>query len=150
MELNRDKANISTFSIEISTLKAKLNIETKYSRFCNFKERVLEKAKKEINKFSDLSITYTVNKKGRSPDSIEFKIMKKNVKKISKSSMDIELDISPAIIEKAKFMALNAGTGWDIQEIKKQFFAYKKSKGETKDIDAAFLGFTKKKILTQA
>ncbi len=48
----------------------------------------------------------------------------------------------------AKELAIDAGTGWDVYAIQGQFLAYARNKGKPEDIDAAFIGFVKKKIST--
>ena len=54
--------------------------------------------------------------------------------------------ISASTYEKAKQLALGAGTDWDIRELERQFHAYATKKGRPSSPDKAFLGFVKRKI----
>ncbi|MDV2998196.1 MAG: hypothetical protein N4J56_007901 [Chroococcidiopsis sp. SAG 2025] len=54
--------------------------------------------------------------------------------------------ISAKIYEKARQLVSDAGTGWDIREVERQFCAYMKGKGRPASLDRAFLGFVRKKI----
>ncbi len=83
MHLNRSKKQKHKFAIGIKELKEKMGLASKYSRFSNFKTYVLDSAKKEINKHSDVSLTYTVIKLGRSPHEIEFTVTRKAVKSLT-------------------------------------------------------------------
>ena len=56
----------------ITDIKQKLGLSNKYPRFSNFKKDVLEVAKKQINKHTDIKINYTIKKLGRVPQSIIF------------------------------------------------------------------------------
>ena len=83
MHLNRHQEDGKCiFSISIYDLKKKLSLEKEYPRFSNFKLKVLEKAKKEINKYSDIKLNYRVEKLGKTPINISFIIIKKEQKKI--------------------------------------------------------------------
>jgi len=65
------------FRIRIEELRHVLELVDKYKIFRNFKARVLDKIRLEINKHSDIRIKYEVIKRGRSPHEIEFTINKK-------------------------------------------------------------------------
>lgn len=56
----------------LDELKEKLGIEGKYTRFFHFESRILEVAKNNINKHSDIRINYKVKRKGRTPTHIVF------------------------------------------------------------------------------
>jgi len=56
----------------INEIKQKLGLTDKYPRFCDFRKYVLEVAKKQINKHTDIKIDYEVRKLGRTPESIIF------------------------------------------------------------------------------
>ncbi|MED7789665.1 replication initiation protein [Francisella sp. 19X1-34] len=58
------------FSIE--EIKNKLGLYDKYPRFSNFKKDVLEVAKTQINKHTDIKINYEVKKLGRTPVGVIF------------------------------------------------------------------------------
>lgn len=65
------------FRIRIEELRHVLELVDKYKVFRDFKSRILDKIKLEINKHSDIRIKYDVIKRGRSPYEIEFAINKK-------------------------------------------------------------------------
>lgn len=70
---------------ELGKLRAQLGLEpTEYERFDNFKSRVLEKAIKEINEHSDLTVRYEQVKKGRLVVGFYFYIEEKNKKDANK------------------------------------------------------------------
>lgn len=54
--------------------------------------------------------------------------------------------ISAKAYEKAKQIVLEAGTGWDLRELERQFYAYATGKGKPASPDRAFLGFIRKKV----
>ena len=65
-----------TFTVE--NLRNYLGIQKEeYDRFFDFEKRVLEVAEREINEYTDLNISYTKNKSGRSISSITFTIESK-------------------------------------------------------------------------
>jgi len=149
MNLNKSKQNKCSFSIKITQLKERLDITEKYKRFSNFKSDVLEPARKEINKHSDINLTYKVKKMGRSPHKIEF-LIKRKTDKTPKITNQTKLNLSLPIIEKAKCRIKDSGNNWNIQEIIKQFLEYAKKKGDPKNIEKAFIGFIDKKIASSS
>ena len=62
------------FRVTIVELKGLLMLTSEYKLFFNFKNRVLERSKVEINKHSDLKIHYEIMKLGRTPHEIEFSV----------------------------------------------------------------------------
>lgn len=80
--------------IKIDELKTKLGLESKYKDFFNFKNKVLEVARSQINKHTDIRISYEVIKKGRSPVELKFTAQHKNnmIKKIEKQK-ELKLEI---------------------------------------------------------
>jgi plasmid replication initiation protein len=63
--LNRLKKNHSRFQVNIDELKKILGFEkTEYAKYSDFKRRVLEVAKKQINAHTDISFDYDVEKYG--------------------------------------------------------------------------------------
>lgn len=81
MYLNRSMKQEINFELQISTLKQRLMVEDKYQRFCDFKRFALEVAKKEINKNSNINLSYEVTKQGRTPYKINFTVSLKKMKK---------------------------------------------------------------------
>jgi len=146
MHLNKSSKNKFSFDMTIEAIKDLLGITEKYHKFSNFKAYVLDSSTKEINKHSDINLSYTVKKLGRYPHEILFtvrrKIPKQEVKTLGNNTL------SPPIIEKATWLAEGARTGWDVKELERQFWEYAKKKGRPKDIENAFVGFVKKKIAT--
>jgi len=148
MELKRSEQKKYTFTLNIEEIKNRLELTEKYNRFCDFRKYVLEPAKKEINKHSDLKFTYKVKKQGRSPHEIEFTVSKKPKDQpvLTTLSEYKPTQLSPVIFEKAKQIVLEAGNRWDIYAIKEQFYEYIEKKGQPESLQAAFLGFVKKKV----
>ena len=144
MHLNRSKNNKHNFTLKIDDIKEKMGLSSKYSRFSNFKTYVLEVAKKEINKHSDIHFSYKIKKLGRTPHEIDFTVTLKN-NKAPTNPKNPESKLTPAMIEKGKKVAL--GSGWDIYSIEQQFYSYIKKKGAPSNLEGAFIGFVKKKIL---
>ncbi len=148
MHLNKSKKNKYHFTLLVEELKKKLELGDKYQRFCDFKTRVLERAKKEINKHSDLNLTYKIVKLGRSPNKIEFTVTRKAEKALTHQKPPSD-KLSPTMIEQAKAIVRQAGTGWDIYAIEQQFYDYIRQKGNPSNLEGAFIGFVKKKVLEQ-
>jgi len=145
MELKRSKQNKWKFKLKIKMIKEKLDIQDKYKRFSNFKAVVLEPAKKEINKHSDINFNYHVIKLGRSPHEVEFIVSMKGQKSLI-SDQNNPSKLPPSVLEAAKKITLEANTGWDIYAIEQQFYDYIRKKGQPESIEGAFLGFVKKKV----
>jgi len=152
MELKKSTLDKHSFTLPIDEIRLRLELTGKYSRFANFKTRVLEKAKKEINKHSDVKFNYEIIKQGRAPHEIKFTVSYRSKKQERKEEEQLPLleanniHLSPSIIEKGKAIALQSGTGWDIYVIIEQFKTYAKQKGFPDDVEKAFLGFVKKKV----
>jgi len=152
MNLKRAKLEKCIFSLEIKEIRDRLELADKYKRFCDFKPRILEPAKKEINKHSDIKFNYKVIKSGRSPQKIEFIISRKlKDQPVPPTLSEYKPpQLSPATFEKAKQIVLEAGNRWDIYAIKEQFYEYIEKKGQPESLKAAFLGFVKKKVAQTA
>ena len=158
MYLNMSKKKKTTFEIRVIDLKKKLEVQHKYKNFADLKRFILERAKKDLSKFSDIKIRYEEKKISRKVDAIVFHVSKKeNIiqpKDEPKVALPYESSIenktlriiSPKTIEKAKQYCLDSRTGWDIYEIEQQFYDFMKRKGEPDNVDGAFIGFVKKKV----
>ena len=72
MELNKSRSNYCEIVLNLSVLKQRLCIESKYKDFRDFRRRVLEKSKVEINNYSDIEIDYRKVKRGRCVHSIKW------------------------------------------------------------------------------
>jgi len=142
MHLNKSKTCKCVFKLSIDEIKKRLELTDKYSRFSNFKDRVLEKSKQEINRSSDIKLTYEVIKQGRVPNKIKFTVTKKE-NDVAKTP---QKKVSTILLEKAKEIVLKAGTGWDLYVIEQQFYEHSRKVGPPDSLEGAFLGFVKKKV----
>lgn len=147
MYLNASGKNKTTFTKTIKSLKEQLDIAEKYDRFHNFKAKVLEIAKRDIDKHSDIRFNYQVIKLGRSANEIEFTITKKNRGKLLVETPE---RLTLNTLEQAKELINQASNRFDIYTIEQQFYEFIKSKGAPKNIDSAFIGFVKKKIASMS
>jgi hypothetical protein len=77
---------------------------------------------------------------GRLPDGSEEK------KRAPSSPSRRPFLLSASIIEKAKSIAQQAKTGWDIYAIEQQFYDYAQQKGMPDNPEGAFLNFVRKKV----
>ncbi len=82
--------------MRIDDLRFKLGIaDNEYQSMSNFKSRVLEPAIKQINEFTDITVSYEQHKSGRTITGFEFKFKLKNQppkeKKISKDQNTIDM-----------------------------------------------------------
>ncbi len=84
LEVNRKRLNGCDFFIKVSVLRQRLELEDKYKDYYDLKRRVLQKAKTEINKHSDLTIDFEEIKQGRAVESIKFIIQRKSGAKPAK------------------------------------------------------------------
>jgi|APSaa5957512535_1039671.scaffolds.fasta_scaffold01914_13 plasmid replication initiation protein len=70
--------------VEIEWLKKQFQLENKYSRFYNFKVKVIEPAIKDINKHSNLWVKWGQRKQGRNISHLQFEFgLKEETKKIT-------------------------------------------------------------------
>ena len=82
-QLMKQYEKLGERTIEIKTLKHILGFtETQYTRWSNFKVRIIDAAKKELMKYSDLYFDYTINKKGHFVHSITFHIKKQKQRRL--------------------------------------------------------------------
>lgn len=149
MELKKSKLSKRTFTLSIMNIRLRLDLTEKYSRFTNFKARVLEKSKKEINQHSNIKLTYETIKDNRTPTEIKFTVSyreKQKEEQLSLIGTQQEINLSPSIIEKAKDILLKGNCRFDIYNLVDQFKTYALKKGIPDNINGAFLGFVKKKI----
>jgi plasmid replication initiation protein len=78
-------------TIELEWLKENLQLEDSYSRWDNFKNRVIEPAIRDINEFSNMKVKWTGIKRGKSIHSIKFEY---HINKDKKSTSKIIENIS--------------------------------------------------------
>jgi len=152
MYLNASCKQKTTFGKQIKDLKHQFGISEKYKNFFDMKKRVIEHARKEINKHSDITLSYEVIKLGRTPQEIRFTVTRKKEKVREEKQLGYDGNNKPPqrfsskTLEKAKEMTIKASTGWDFYVIEQQFYAFIKTKGIPDNLDGAFIGFVKKKI----
>ncbi len=78
-ELLKQYENIKKRTFDIVELKEILGIQDKYKLYGHFRERVIEKAKKDLQQYTDISFTYEAIKKGRAVSKIRFYIVSQNL-----------------------------------------------------------------------
>lgn len=79
---NRTKKQLEEYqnpSIKMSELRKLTDTDNEYERMTNFTEWVLTRPLKEINEFTHFNVSYEKIRKGRSVDSLQFRITKKEV-----------------------------------------------------------------------
>jgi len=80
---------LSKITVTIKELKSLL-FAVHYDRFYDFKKNVISIAVEEINKYSDLIVTYDFNKQKKTVISINFKIRYKNIDEQMTMLVDVE------------------------------------------------------------
>jgi plasmid replication initiation protein len=89
-ELLRQNLQIGSRTLEIIDLKEMLQIEDEYKIYADFKKRVLDVAKKQINDFSDIKVDYKQKKEGRKITALDFKISQNEKEKAKKKTVKKE------------------------------------------------------------
>ena len=148
MHLKRSESDRCKFVLTINDIKERLGVSNKYPRFSNFKATVLEKAKKEINKYSDMNISYKVTKRGRVPNEIHFTVSMKtdDLETVKTKAMPTDYQMPTWAIEDAKKILREAGTRWDVYQLLELFYENKKRHGWPSHPPGAFVGYAKKKV----
>lgn len=154
MYLNASQKAKTVFTKDISQLKHHLDISEKYNHFYHFKARVLEKARKEVNKHSDIRLSYDVIRQGRTAKDIRFSVSFKDKKSPKQEEQLVfphveSIAISPSTIDRVKTILLHSTKRWDIYNLIEQFKDYAQHNGTPDNVDAAFLGFVKKKAMSE-
>lgn len=87
--------------ISIENLRKRLQLEKQYLPMCNFKARVLDPAIKDINKNSDLWVTWTQKKTGRKVTDLIFQFGFKDGQKPRSTKSEIRINgIEKSLVEK--------------------------------------------------
>ena len=73
-ELLKMREDLRWLRMRVENLRKLLSCEDKYSRFGDFRRRVIERAQSEINETTDISFTYKVEREGQSPVRVNFMI----------------------------------------------------------------------------
>lgn len=77
-EYLKSYCSLGVITISVNELKELLDCANEYTRWNNFRMRVLDKALQEINTYTDLDITTEFVRQGKSIDKIIFNIAKKD------------------------------------------------------------------------
>ena len=102
--------------LEIEDIKRALHAEH-YDRFYDFKRKVLEVAMREIDKYSDLNVDYTLKKTGKQFTSIVFRISsKKDMMERFVTWQNINSQISPQKTARVANEATDLGNDLDNEE----------------------------------
>ena len=151
MQLKKSTRDVVVFKMLINEVKETLETGSKYKRFCDMKLRIIDPAKKEINRHSDIKFSYDVIKQGRTPYEIKFTVRYREKQKEDQLPLldESEIKLSPSIIEKAKDILSKSNCRFDIYNIIEQFKIYALKKGVPDNIEGAFLGFVKNKTNKQ-
>lgn len=111
--------------IELDELRKMLKLDGKYKDNKDFRKWVLDVAKKQINKNTDINIDYELIKQGRKYTKIRLKIEKnpqrverKENKKLTKQSKFKELEIKLNTQYKNKAIRAKDGLTWYVKHIK--------------------------------
>lgn len=125
-----ENTNQKSRLFDIYDLKAKLGVKSKYSKYSNFKARVILKAQKDLEQYTDISFTFEEIKKGRTVEQIVFYITSKDIQLEEGKEEDL-----PIKEEKTADIFLT--------ELEKAFEVYgfsdKEIKGISKDKEEAYL-----------
>lgn len=89
-ELLKQYEKIGTRTFLIEELKDILQVSDKYPLYANFKQRVIKKAQRDLEKNTDITFTYEESKKGRSVEKIKF-FIRKNSSPTSPKTEEVEL-----------------------------------------------------------
>ena len=134
--------NQKQFLISLGLLHKKSGSSGNLNRFRFNLKKIIEK-----NVFPDYSIEF------KNKDEVIFfkkeadlDAGKENSKTLKKSPSEPDLFLKSTTLEKARDLALKAGTGWDIYAIEDDFKEFNKNNFEISNVDAYFIGFVKKKI----
>ncbi len=95
-ELMKSYANIQRAAFEIDELKRLLMVQDvkSYANFKDFRTNILEIALREINKYTDLNVSYQTVKKGRKVIRVVFDIAEKQEPELSQAINQANLAIS--------------------------------------------------------
>jgi plasmid replication initiation protein len=79
-------------TVTVKDLRFMLVLEKEYSRFYDFKRFVLERAMKDLKKYSDIYFGYSLNKRGRNIHSVTFTIKKQRQRRLFDGKPEPSLD----------------------------------------------------------
>jgi len=91
-ELTKQYEKIGKRTILVEELRAILNLENKYPKFYHLKKQVLEPSMAMVNEHTDINISFSEFKKGRSTYKLEFLITKKEEEKEKETKVQVSKD----------------------------------------------------------
>lgn len=86
-----ENTNQKSRLFDIYDLKAKLGVKSKYSKYSNFKARVILKAQKDLEQYTDISFTFEEIKKGKAVEQIVFYITSKDIQLEAEKEEDLPI-----------------------------------------------------------
>ena len=95
-ELLKSFEGLGKRRVSVDDLRHMLDADNIYIRFYDFKKRVIEPARKELKKYSDVYFEYETEKHGRYITHISFKILKKQQKRFAFDADNQVIDYGPA------------------------------------------------------
>lgn len=104
MELNKTRTSKVDIILTVDELKDRLDLLDKYTQYYSLRERVIKKARKEINEYSDICCNYEEIKRGKGVKSIRFIINKKHQEEQQ------ELDLNTTSVDAGGDEAFNTDT----------------------------------------
>ncbi|WP_338770327.1 replication initiation protein (plasmid) [Bernardetia sp. ABR2-2B] len=119
-ELLRQYATFGKRRFSLENLRYIFSLEDKYPNFADFKKRVIEPAKKECTKHSDITFSYKSVKQGRKVVALDFLITRKA------NSKDIEAQQKAIPIAHSDFVQELLDAGLSEQRVSEILDAYKK------------------------
>ncbi len=95
------------WKVTVDELRDMLELEGKFLPWGNFKERVLEQARRELEKKSDVYFKYYPRKTGKSITHLEFKIFKREAALSGIDIMSSKIKGNPATVQNLKALGLS-------------------------------------------
>ena len=93
-ELLKSYSNLGVVQFNLKNFKEALEITTEYSDYRNFKRIVIDKSLDEINKYTDLDVSFLPIKTGRKVTALSFQMILKNDIEIAKLRLNREHDLN--------------------------------------------------------
>ena len=94
MMLKQNGGKPTQFFLSVKDIKERLELEKKYDRYNNLKQRVITKAINEINTHSDINVRFEEIKRGRSVDQLKLIV---KYKKWAKKEKQYTLNFDPKL-----------------------------------------------------
>jgi plasmid replication initiation protein len=165
----------SSETLTVEEVRGILGVGTnKLKSFGHLNDKAIKPSLEEVSFLTEYEITAEPLRTGRSVTHIRFSWKKKTdigaqiaaVEELERSkvgrksrqqqtvevvetitySQKSDFKVSSILLEKAREIALEANTGWDIYAIESEFYDYIRAKGMPNNPEGAFIGFVKKKV----